>query len=371
MRQTFLPWWGSKVGIRGAVAAAALLLAGGFALSFSLAPHAQTAAKPEAVESVRNVEITVRRLASFERGDTQKRRFGRLDFRGGLVLTSPVKGFGGLSGLVIEPDGRRFVAVSDEGAWLAAEIDYDGTAPSGIRNARMGPIRGVGGRGLDRKRDLDAESMTLAEGSLARGVLLIGFERNHRIGRFPVVDGVVQNPVGYLKIPPDSRRMRPNKGFEAVTVLQSGPYKGSVVAFSERYPDTPGQHTGWIWVRGEPQRITFPDIGEFEVTDAASLANGTLLILERRFRWTEGVKMRIRRFPAASVRPGAMPEGETLIEADLSFEIDNMEGLAVHRSASGETILTLISDNNFNTLLQRTILLQFALVDGTQPASHR
>jgi hypothetical protein len=38
-----------------------------------------------------------------------------------------------------------------------------------------------------------------------------------------------------------------------------------------------------------------------------------------------------------------------------------MEGLAVHREGGG-TIVTLISDNNFNTTLQRTLLLEFALV---------
>jgi hypothetical protein len=38
-----------------------------------------------------------------------------------------------------------------------------------------------------------------------------------------------------------------------------------------------------------------------------------------------------------------------------------MEGIAVHRGAGGETVVTLISDDNFNRLLQRTILLQFVL----------
>ena len=52
--------------------------------------------------------------------------------------------------------------------------------------------------------------------------------------------------------------------------------------------------------------------------------------------------------------------GETLLEADLAHEIDNMEGLAISRDASGTAILTLISDDNFNTALQRTLLLQFA-----------
>lgn len=39
-----------------------------------------------------------------------------------------------------------------------------------------------------------------------------------------------------------------------------------------------------------------------------------------------------------------------------------MEGLGVHRSPQGETVLTLISDDNFSAL-QRTILLQFTLID--------
>ena len=56
-------------------------------------------------------------------------------------------------------------------------------------------------------------------------------------------------------------------------------------------------------------------------------------------------------------------ESEVLLEAHDNLNIDNMEGIAAHRSASGETILTLISDDNFSAL-QRTLLMQFALTDG-------
>lgn len=318
----------------------------------------------------RTIEITARRIESFSRTDGSRRRFGRLEFRGGLVLSSPDKGFGGFSGLVVEPDGRRMLAVSDEGSWLAATIAYEGERPAGLGAARLGPIRGLVGRSLDRKRDLDAEAITLAEGNLDRGTVLVGFERNHRIGRFPVVGGSLGAPIGYLKLPPEARRMTRNKGFEAVAVLSGGPHKGSPIAFSERFPDNPGQHTGWLWIGGEPRRLALPDIGEFEVTDAASLADGTLLLLERRFRWTEGVRMRVRRFPAAEVRPGAVMSGDVLIEADMSAEIDNMEGLAVHRSPRGDTVLTLMSDDNFSSFLQRTILLQFTLPDDGS-AAHR
>jgi hypothetical protein len=47
-----------------------------------------------------------------------------------------------------------------------------------------------------------------------------------------------------------------------------------------------------------------------------------------------------------------------------------MEGLAVHYGPKGETVVTLISDDNFNQFLQRTILLQFTLIaDGMAKAA--
>ena len=71
--------------------------------------------------------------------------------------------------------------------------------------------------------------------------------------------------------------------------------------------------------------------------------------------------MRIRRIPLADIKPDALVDGPPIIDVDLAYQIDNMEGIAVHRNAAGETILTLISDDNFS-VLQRNLLLQFALV---------
>ena len=70
--------------------------------------------------------------------------------------------------------------------------------------------------------------------------------------------------------------------------------------------------------------------------------------------------MQLRRFPASEVKPGARITGEVLGRFDMGYEIDNMEGLGVTRSAAGEILLTLISDDNFSPL-QRTILLRFAV----------
>ena len=39
-----------------------------------------------------------------------------------------------------------------------------------------------------------------------------------------------------------------------------------------------------------------------------------------------------------------------------------MEGLGVHTAKDGATIVTMVSDDNFS-ILQRTILLQFRLIE--------
>jgi hypothetical protein len=325
---------------------------------------------PPPPTSIESLEINARPILHFERSRPDVKRFGQLEFRGGLVLGSPSANFGGWSGLVMEADGKSLLAISDVGSWMTADVTYEGSRPTGLARARLGPLLGSRGQPLQNKREQDAEGVTLLDGNLQRGTLLISFERLHRVGRFPVRDRQVLGPIGYLKLPADAKGMRENQGIEAIAVLQGGPRKGSVVAFAERLTRGSGYHTGWIWGSGEAQKFQLQDIDGFNITDAASLADGSLLVLERYFRWSEGVKMRLRHIAASEVAPGARIAGRTLFEGDSSFEIDNMEGLAVHRAAGGETIVSMISDDNFNHLLQRTLFLQFTLLDeGPRNAS--
>ena len=71
--------------------------------------------------------------------------------------------------------------------------------------------------------------------------------------------------------------------------------------------------------------------------------------------------MRIRRIAGEELTSGAVVAAETLVAADLRFQIDNMEGLAVHVNEQGETIIAIVSDDN-GSPLQRTLLLYFALI---------
>lgn len=315
------------------------------------------------------IAVTAKPIAGFDKADPTKTRFGKLTWRGGMVLTSPSSNFGGWSGLAMDPDGKRFLAISDAGTWMLGTLDYTaGGQPSAVTSARLGPLLARNGKTLSRGRDRDAEGVALEKGTLAKGEVLISFERNHRIGRFGVGPDGVSAPTGYIPLPSAADAMTGNGGLEAIAVLKGGPNKGSLVAISERLRDRHGDHQGWLWVKGKPQGFTITNGGDFDVTDAAPLPDGSLLVLERRFRWSEGVKARLRLIRRSELRPGARIVGETLLRADLNNEIDNMEGLAAHVGAGGEIIITMISDNNFNEVLQRTVLLQFAL-DGAVLAS--
>jgi len=191
----------------------------------------------------------------------------------------------------------------------------------------------------------------------------VGIERVHQIVRFNYgKDGLLARgrPIA---VPPLMRTLPANKGIEALVFVPRGlPLAGTLMAISERGLDKAGNILGFLIGGANPGTFTIKRSADFDISDAALLPGGDLLLLERRFGWSSGLAIRIRRIPLADIKAGALVDGAILIEADLGYEIDNMEGLSVHRSANGETVLTLMSDDNFS-ILQRTLLLQFTLAE--------
>lgn len=313
------------------------------------------------------IVVEAQPIVAFDPVHAGERRFGKLEFLGGLVLTSPSRNFGGWSALALDGDGKRLLSISDTGVWLTGELTYTDGHPSGIADARLGPLLGFDGKPFARRKERDSEGLALVSGTLDQGEALVSFEGQHRILRYPVSRIGVGAPLASLSLPADTARMGANKSLESVCVLKAGPEVGAVVTLAERYPpeNAANDHVGWLMNRaGSWRRLAITDIDDFYLTDCHGLPDGSMLVLERRFRWKDvldGVRMRLRRFTPAEIASATPMAGEILINASKTHEIDNMEGLASHPGPNGTTILTMISDDNFNHLMQRTVLLQFAL----------
>jgi hypothetical protein len=332
------------------VIAAVLLLAAGPAF-------AQTAARQTVAEAPVRIDIAATPTDGFESRDPSKRRFGALEFRGGLVLSSPYKEFGGISALRVQADGSRFIAISDKGRWLRGRIVYDGTRPVRIADAEMAPALGPDGRPLAARGWYDTEA--IAEDG---GTLYVGIERVNRIVKFDYGRHGLAARAQIVPVPAGMATLPNNKGLECLTMAaKTSPLAGTLIAISERGLDADGNIKGFLIGGRTPGDISYKRHDEFDVSDCATLPSGDLLVLERKFRWSTGVQIRMRRIASASVTPGALVDGPLLLDVDMGFQIDNMEGLSVHTLPSGEIVLTLISDDNFS-ILQRTLLLQFTLM---------
>jgi hypothetical protein len=167
-------------------------------------------------------------------------------------------------------------------------------------------------------------------------------------------------PMGFAPktVGADNRILRSNKGLESVAYAPPpSPAAGAIVAIAERPPRGHSNIPAWITGLG-PFEIV-PHDG-FDVSSARFLPNGDLLLLERRYTPGWGIAMRLRRIDGDALAVGAALDGEYLLDAGMAYQIDNMEGLAVHQDAAGRTILTIVSDDN-HSFLQRTLILQFAL----------
>lgn len=309
-----------------------------------------------APEAPTRIEVRAEPVAAFDPDDSSKRRFGDLDFRGGLVLASSNKSFGGFSALRVQKDGSRFIALSDMGSWLQGRIVYSQDKPAGIADAVIAPV--LAAEGIPSGR-LDTESL-VEDGKVA----YVGLERRNQILRFDFGKKGILSRGAPITVPPGIAALPNNQGLEALELVpKKRPLGGTLVAISEQGLDEAGNIQGFLIGGPTPGVFAVRRTDGYDISDAALLPKGDLLILERKYSLLSGVSMRIRRIPLESIRPGALVDGRTVMEADGRCVIDNMEALSVHRARSGRIILTLLSDDNFSPQ-QRTILLQFELADG-------
>ncbi len=318
------------------------IIAGALAL-FVLAGPVPAAAEPVVINTL---------AIPLNDEDEAQVTIGRLRYRGGMVLSSPEPRFGGFSALGISPDGGRMIALSDKGLRLRARLVYDRHGNlAGVRDGDLGSLSGLDGAPLSGKRNSDAESLTPG----VEGEIIVAFEGRHRLWRyFP------GNPAPEPLPPPLELRGAPtNGGIEALTMLDDG----SLLALTEKYTAGAGTNVlGWISDETGWSVLTLAIEPEFWPTGAATLPDGDVVVSVRHFSLRGGAIIRLQRIAAADVRPGARLQAQALAEIRYPLNVDNFEGIEARRGAQGETLIYVISDDNYNPL-QRTLMMMFEVVE--------
>lgn len=280
-----------------------------------------------------------------------------LTFLGGIELSSPEPLFGAFSSIRFR-DAQSFIGVFDTGYWIEGRIQRDaGGRLAGLDAVRLAPLLDASGRESPSKYLVDAESLAL-DGARA----FVGFEQRHRVVTYaPLADLGKALPSASIAFPFDLDILHSNGGFESLVIAPKGsPVEGALVAITEKSFDENGNIYAAIVGGSLAGQFRVRPRDEFEITDAAFLPGGDLMLLERRFSIATGVGMRLRRVEGANLRPDAVVDGEILFEANYRSQIDNMEGLDAIPEPDGSVRLIIVSDDN-HSILQRTLMLEFRL----------
>jgi hypothetical protein len=302
------------------------------------------------------VSVTAYPIAHLKIGEPGLSRFGPLAYIGGFEMRGSHAGFGGISAIRVEPDGQRFLSVTDTGDWLQGSIVYRDGKPAGLAGVTIAPTLVADGR---RAKDVGLwDSESIAKNG---DEVFIGIERDHTVLAYNFAQGGLAAKGQSVPLPYFVKAWWDNRGIEAMGIMPpGGPHAGKLVGLSERSSTNEEPSEGFVMGRdgSNPFRFFITRADSFDTTALDFLPNGDLVVLERFFSPRRGVAMRLKRLKSALIQPEAVLTAETLVTFDNGFQIDNMEGLSIHKSPSGETVFTLISDDNFS-IAQRTLLLQF------------
>jgi len=296
---------------------------------------------------------------------------GKIAYRGGLYLHSEDQRFGALSGLIVSDDGTKLLAVSEGGYWVTMDaISKDGRL-TGLRHARIAPMLNGEGKPLERRGGI-AKAVTAAGPEGLNGGVYVAYEHKDRIWFYPFgQDGFTARPKA-VDIPADAQRMTVTGNIQGLVTLD----KDTLYAQSEDARDMKYDLQGWLIAipkeaKGGHQGIVFLKAsGAYKPTCLAALPGGDVFVLERSFSLNEGAAMQIRRIKRSTIEPLSVLDGEVIAKLDVRYSIDNMEAMALRKGPAGETLIYLLSNDNYNGL-QRTVLLEFALNEGTGVAGVR
>ena len=271
------------------------------------------------------------------KADVKKWKLEQIGF---LNIDRNEKDYGGFSGLIIRNAGTEALVVTDKSFFFVLELRRDDndilTGYSVIKKGRILSSKGEHLNG----RNTDSESITMD----ANNNYYISFESNHRIMMHTEVDGkgifVPKHPM--------FKKLSVNKGIEALAIDN----ENHLIAIPEKPPLGISDIPIFRLRNNKWEIIKYVKIEDnFLVTDAEILPMGLLLILERKFSWTQGFKTRFR-----LISLDKFDNTEPIIVfTSTANQFDNLEGMTFWKDKKGEMRILTVSDDNFHPLQQSEI----------------
>ena len=158
-------------------------------------------------------------------------------------------------------------------------------------DAALGPLLDTKGRPVAGEWR-DAEALE----RLPNGDWLVSFEGRHRVWRYAAETGGLQGRPAPFPTPKGIAAAPLNGGLEALTPLPDG----RILMLAESLKRMGGSRAGWLVGDGKIEAFGYRTARDFKPTDAATLTNGDVLVLERYFKLLGGFKARLERIPAGS-----------------------------------------------------------------------
>ena len=271
------------------------------------------------------------------KADVKKWKLEQIGF---LNIDRNEKDYGGFSGLIIRNAGTEALIVTDKSFFFVLELRRDDndilTGYSAIKKGRILSSKGEHLNG----RNTDSESIAMD----ANNNYYISFESNHRI----MMHAEVEGKGIFVPKHPMFRKLSVNKGIEALAIDN----ENRLIAIPEKPPSGISDIPIFRLQNNKWEIIKYVKIEDnFLVTDAEILPMGLLLILERKFSWTQGFKTRFR-----LISLDKFDNTEPIIVfTSTANQFDNLEGMTFWKDKKGEMRILTVSDDNFHPLQQSEI----------------
>jgi hypothetical protein len=271
---------------------------------------------------------------------------------GARVMALPT-GVGGLSGLVMDPDGGGLLALSDQSYLVAADLsrDAEGRAIAFEETWRGTTLPPPRADWPDTWFYTDAEGLA----RMPDGRLAVSYEGLQRV-MVHESDGEFSQ---WIVVPELFEPLVGNTGLESVAVRSDS----TVFTLPERWEPADDTHRPLFVYRFDDETWRVPDVlpvdGGYVPVGLDLDDTGRLYVLERRVGWPLRFSSRIRRLTLGP--DNTILEIETLLVTPLG-QHGNLEGISLWHRSDGTRMVALVSDNNLHWFLPND-LVEYALVD--------